>query len=474
MAHVWDILTGQLAIPPMNHGGTVSKVAFSSDGRRLITTSKETPRIWGLATGSKPPPALKVDGPISWGAFSRNGRRIVTITEVDSGKNWKAQIWDARSGHLESEYQHAEPLTRAALSDDGSRVLLAVSDVDKDVYRALVLDASNGKPVSPPISLAGDPAFLAFGQGEANQFVTLVRDDKWETKTAQVWNALSGEPLTKPLSHEVPVYFATFSLDNSRLLTTGGERNPNAGKAFIWQVMNNDQRPIVVLTQRIDHARRIRALMVGRSSLRAKTIMRAYGKRQTACLLSTLKNLHTADLTDVSFSPDGNQIVTASYDQTAVVSDWQKHEIVSVFKHSGVVNSAQFSPDGKRVATASADCTARLWDVKTNELIAVLKQGDSVRRPPSAKMAAALLAFSAATAPSASFQKVLRSRLLLTMCWNFRAARFSRRSRTSVWTPSAPGPTRKPSQSCWLRNRMDRMSGSTLCRRANSSRTGAV
>ena len=404
MAHVWDILTGQLAIPPMNHGGTVSKVAFSSDGRRLITTSKETPRIWAFATGIKPPPALKVDGPISWGAFSRNGRRIVTITELDSGKNWKAQIWDARSGHLESEYQHAEPLTRAALSDDGSRVLLGVSDVDKDLYRALVLDASNGKPVSPPISLAGDPAFLAFGQGKADQFVTLIRDDKGDTTIAQVWNALSGEPLTKPLSHEVPVYFATFSLDNSRLLTTGGERNPNAGKAFIWQVMNNDQRPIVV-----EHSELITH---GEFSTDGRKIVTASEDNyasvwQTAdgMLLSTLKNLHTADLTDVSFSPDGNQIVTASYDQTAVVSDWRKREIVSVFKHSGVVNSAQFSPDGKRVATASADCTARLWDVKTNELIAVLKQGDSVRKAAFSENGRALLAFSAATAPSASFQK---------------------------------------------------------------------
>ena len=404
MAHVWDILTGQLAIPPMNHGGTVSKVAFSSDGRRLITTSKETPRIWAFATGIKPPPALKVDGPISWGAFSRNGRRIVTIAELDSGKNWKAQIWDAKSGHLESEYQHAEPLTRAALSDDGSRVLLGVSDVDKDLYRALVLDASNGKPVSPPISLAGDPAFLAFGQGKANQFVTLIRDDKGDTTIAQVWNAPSGEPLTKPLSHEVPVYFATFSLDNSRLLTTGGERNPNAGKAFIWQVMNNDQRPIVV-----EHSELVTH---GEFSTDGRKIVTASEDNyasvwQTAdgMLLSTLKNLHTADLTDVSFSPDGNQIVSASYDQTAVVSDWRKREIVSVFKHSGVVNSAQFSPDGKRVATASADCTARLWDVKTNELIAVLKQGDSVRKAAFSENGRALLAFSAPTAPSASFQK---------------------------------------------------------------------
>jgi WD40 repeat protein len=144
MAHVWDLLSGQPAIPPMNHGGTVKKIAFSADGRRLITTSKETPRIWAFSTGIKPPPALKVDGPISSAAYSRDGRRIVTLGETESGKRWKAQVWDAQSGQLKSEYQHAEPLTRAALSDDGSRVLLGISDVDKGINQALVLDASNG------------------------------------------------------------------------------------------------------------------------------------------------------------------------------------------------------------------------------------------------------------------------------------------------------------------------------------------
>jgi WD40 repeat protein/tetratricopeptide (TPR) repeat protein len=404
MAHVWDLLSGQLAIPPMNHGGTVKMIAFSADGRRLITTSKETPRIWAFSTGINPPPALKVDGPILWAASSRDGRRIVTLSEADSGKKWKAQVWDAKSGHLESEYQHDEPLARAALSDDGSHMLLGISDPDSGVYRALVVDAANGRLRFPSISLFGDPSFLAFGKGKAPKFVILIRDDKGETTTAQVWDANTGKPLTEPLLHDVPVNFATFSPDNSQLLTTGGKRNPNTGKAFIWQLTNKGQKPIAVEHREfITHGEFSpdgQKIVTASEDNYASVWRTADGK-----VLSTLKNLHTADLTDVSFSPDGNQIVTASYDQTAVVSDWRKREIISILKHSGVVNNARFSPNGKHVATASADGTARLWDVQTNELIAVSKQGGSVRETAFIEGANALLAFSAATGPCASVQK---------------------------------------------------------------------
>ena len=78
MARVWDLLNGQLAFPPMDHGGTVSSVAFSSDGRRLLTTSNETPRLWALSTGFTKAPTFSTGTEILQAAFSRDGRHIVT------------------------------------------------------------------------------------------------------------------------------------------------------------------------------------------------------------------------------------------------------------------------------------------------------------------------------------------------------------------------------------------------------------
>jgi hypothetical protein len=111
---------------------------------------------------------------------------------------------------------------------------------------------------------------------------------------------------------------------------------------------------------------------------------------------------HAGGVYSAQFSPDGRQVVTASWDSTTRLWDARTGKSLGApLKHEGGVFSAQFSPDGQRVVTASADTTARLWDVLTgtsgdimlladlaeavggyevNELEAVVQVGDPVSR----------------------------------------------------------------------------------------------
>ena len=80
-------------------------------------------------------------------------------------------------------------------------------------------------------------------------------------------------------------------------------------------------------------------------------------KRQIVCVE------HENAVVDVSFSPRGHQIVTASHDLTARVWDAQTGVELVRLTHNGAVVGAAFSPDGTCVVTAAHDKLARVWQL---------------------------------------------------------------------------------------------------------------
>src|SRR5213075_914579 len=78
---------------------------------------------------------------------------------------------------------------------------------------------------------------------------------------------------------------------------------------------------------------------------------------------------HEGYVWSAQFSPDGQRVVTASYDKTARVWDANTGKSLRSLKHEGVVLSAQFSLDGQRVFTWSEYKTARVWDAKTGQAL---------------------------------------------------------------------------------------------------------
>jgi WD40 repeat protein/serine/threonine protein kinase len=83
---------------------------------------------------------------------------------------------------------------------------------------------------------------------------------------------------------------------------------------------------------------------------------------------------HTDRLRAAAFSPDGQRVVTASFDDTARI--WDAHtgrELVRLRGHTDHLIAAAFSVDGRRVITASYDKTARIWDATTGGQLAVLR-----------------------------------------------------------------------------------------------------
>jgi WD40 repeat protein len=87
-ARIWDVATGRLAAPPLEHANRVDSAAFSPDGARLVTASARLAQVWDVRTGRPLTPPLVHPAPLRVAMFSPDGNSVLTVADA-------VRIWDA-------------------------------------------------------------------------------------------------------------------------------------------------------------------------------------------------------------------------------------------------------------------------------------------------------------------------------------------------------------------------------------------
>ncbi len=378
------------------HAQAISSAAFSPDGSRIVTASKDnTAKVWDANTGAMILSFTLKEGtgiPRS-AAFSPDGTRIVTACGDSTAK-----LWDAKTGAKVLTLKgHHGMVSSAAFSPDGSGIVTTSNDFTAKLWDAKTGAAiffENGKNVANPylrtnsLTARASTFLMAAFSPDGARIVTAGSDN-----TAKVWNAKTGAEELTLKGHDGWVMSAVFSPDGARIVTAGMDNT-----AKVWNAKTGAE----FLTLK----RHLEQLTTAAFSPDGSRIVTAsYDKTakvwdaKTGAEFFTLKG-HAGRVTSAAFSSDGSRIVTGSVDGTAKVWDAARSAEVPTLKgHAQAISSAAFSPDGSRIVTASKDNTAKVWDAKTGAEFLTLK-GHAPRIEKTRYIVASV--FSAAFSPDGS------------------------------------------------------------------------
>jgi WD40 repeat protein len=376
----------------LGHQGDVHAVAFSPEGRRVLTASQDgTARLWDPATGKE---LLRLRGhtaAVVAAAFSPDGRRVLTLAP---GPDRSARIWDADSGkelvrlQLSGKWDarfRLDGFASSAFSPDGRRAVTAFGEYPD--CSARVWDAETGREVAVLQGHDGPVGSAAFSP-DGRHVVTASLDT-----TARVWDSATGKELAVLRGHRCGVASAVFTPDGRRIFTVAD------GAPYGLTAEHGYQRQVLDVAKMEDTAGRfwdadtgkeLAALrwggtdrcFVGAAALSpdgrwvatAGWHSLSFGNGATPRLWDAATGKEERTLEGgqgggtnavVAFSPDGRRLLTAGAERTATLWDVAQGTEVATFRgHEGAILGVAFSPDGRHVATAAADQTARLWEAR--------------------------------------------------------------------------------------------------------------
>jgi WD40 repeat protein len=283
------------------HRGEVNAVAFSPDGKSVITASSDTTaQFWDAATGRPIGQPLTHRGSVNAVAFSPDGKSVIT-----GSNDGTAPLWNAATGRpLGQTLAHQTLVASAAFSRDGKNVVTGSLDKTAQLW-----DAATGRPLGPSLAHAGQVWSVALSP-DGRTVLTAGQEN-----SARFWDAATGRPLGQTLTHRGWIFAVAFSPDGKTVMTGSWDNT-----ARLWDA--------------------------------------ATGQPQGPHLT------HPSLVHAVAFSPDGKTVMTGCRDSTARLWDAATGQpLGQPFTHQGSVEAVAFSPDGKTVVTGSTDDTARLWDV---------------------------------------------------------------------------------------------------------------
>jgi WD40 repeat protein len=207
-----DAVTGAPQGPALNlRAWQAGDVFLSPNGKSAVVRISSWSKLYDLAAGRDLGPKVDRTWSVSRLAFSLDGKALAVITS--RGEYGMARLWDATTGEplgREFHFQHEGQANYAfALCPDGQTVFVG------GYRQAQLYNGTVGRPGSAQPSHAG-PVLAVFFSPDGKTALLCGGN------TAQCWNVADWQPLGAPLPQLAPVIAGAISADGRRVLTWGG------------------------------------------------------------------------------------------------------------------------------------------------------------------------------------------------------------------------------------------------------------
>ncbi len=256
---LWDISTGKEIKTFKGHSEAVNSVAFSPDGKYIISGSMDnTLKLWDIEKGKKIKTFKGHSEPVNSVSFSPDGKYVISGSSDNTIK-----LWDIKKGKKIKTFKgHSGDVLSVSFSPDSKYVISGSADKTLKLW-----DIEKSKEIKTFKAHSEAVTSVSFSPEDGQHIISGSKDN-----TLKLWDISTGTVIKTFYGHSSSIWSVSFSPDGKYVISGDDDRTLK-----LWDIEKSKE-------------------------------------------IKTFKG-HSRYVNSVSFSPDGKYVISGSSDNTIKLWD---------------------------------------------------------------------------------------------------------------------------------------------------------